>query len=323
MTTRHQHYVWQEYLEAWSTTKGKKRQIWCLRRDQETPFPTNTKNVAQERDFYRLTQFLREDADFIRALDISKKLPPLLKQVNDQTLAFSELFVPFWNGILEHPGTPAHILDAINKQLIEHEENIYGEGENGAVSQLAALQAGEIDFLLKADGGTVRFLTFLSDQYFRTKRIQDGMRAQYRSTPHLQERFDRTWPVIRRMYGMNVAWVLFARLKQAPPQLILAPEGREFLTSDQPVINTHAAFTPESEDIADTELFYPVSPKRALLISGHSANQGLHGQVLSEFRFQLLSQAMERIAHEQMFASRPEVLTPLIPTFCTTAAAAS
>ena len=54
-----QHYVFKAYLDHW-TTNGK---IWCCRKNKI--FHTNTVNVAQERDFYRVKELNADEEKFM------------------------------------------------------------------------------------------------------------------------------------------------------------------------------------------------------------------------------------------------------------------
>jgi len=64
MNIRGQHYVWRHYLEAWA--KGKS--FHCLRDGKI--FPVQPKNIAKERDFYRLKEMTPEDVFIIEKLAI-------------------------------------------------------------------------------------------------------------------------------------------------------------------------------------------------------------------------------------------------------------
>lgn len=44
---------------------------------------TETKNIAVERDFYRLSDFQDGDVDFIRAMAFNKDTSPVLRQLNE------------------------------------------------------------------------------------------------------------------------------------------------------------------------------------------------------------------------------------------------
>jgi len=62
---RRHHYVWQHYLKPWLVSE----KIYCLR--DNSIFPTNTVNIGQQRDFYKLKELLSEDIDFIKQLAIN------------------------------------------------------------------------------------------------------------------------------------------------------------------------------------------------------------------------------------------------------------
>jgi hypothetical protein len=96
---------------------------------------------------------------------------------------------------------------------------------------------------------------------------------------------------------------------------VTAPPGLKFITSDQPVINTYAAFIDEDMPVDDLELYFPVSPTHAAIISSHHAYQNTHGKELDAFRVNYLNHAMELQAHDQLFASTKEELQILASTF--------
>jgi hypothetical protein len=75
MKKRHQHFVWRHYLQAWATNG----QIWCL--GDGKIFNTNVRNVAQERDFYRLKELSPNDISFISSFIVPNQ-PPHLQSLN-------------------------------------------------------------------------------------------------------------------------------------------------------------------------------------------------------------------------------------------------
>ena len=94
----------------------------------------------------------------------------------------------------------------------------------------------------------------------------------------------------------------------------------EFITADQPAINTYGAFVSQTRPLEELELFYPVSPTRAVILSSHPTYEGTHGPTLEPFRMEYLNQAIERVAYEQLFARSEESLRSLVPHFCRPAA---
>ncbi len=96
------------------------------------------------------------------------------------------------------------------------------------------------------------------------------------------------------------------------PCVIEAPDGMEFITGDQPIINTYAGQDTNAWAERD-EYFYPVSPRRALILSENIDSHALHGSQVSPLRAHVLNDMMANAAHEQRFASRRESLENLQP----------
>ncbi|EQD79570.1 hypothetical protein B1A_01657, partial [mine drainage metagenome] len=127
---------------------------------------------------------------------------------------------------------------------------------------------------------------------------------------------ERVWPILRYIYATNIGCDIFRQRKSVKLQVLVAAPGMEFITGDQPAVNTYGAFVPARTEIKELELFYPVSPARAVILSGHSVYQDMHGKALEPLRMAYLNQALERIAYEQLFAHSDEALKPLAPYFC-------
>jgi hypothetical protein len=208
-----------------------------------------------------------------------------------------------------HAGTLT--LDA---RMIEFQENQYGRMESDAVSQLVALQNGDVSFF-NDDQQAMSFSYFIAHQYFRTKAIRDRTRNTFRTDAE-RERFDRSWPIFRDIYASNVGYSIFAHRREMKLQVIHAADGMEFITADQPAINMHGAFLSPKTPVEEFELFYPVSPSRAAIISGHSIYDGVHGTTLAPFRMQYFNQAVELVAYECLFAQSEAPLTAIAPHFC-------
>jgi Protein of unknown function (DUF4238) len=301
MTTRRQHYVWQKYLEPWTVQKRNARQIWCLRRGARDPFLVDTKNVAVERDFYRIQAFEKADGEFVRWLAFGERTNQKLRELNETFIAGFEALLRVHKVAKAHPKTSLRLRDALDAYLIEHEEQQYSRMETRAVVHLSALQAGGISFF-DDDDQAVSFCHFLAHQYFRTKAIRDRIRETFDSAEH-KNRFDRTWPIFRNVFATNVGYAIFSNRKRMKLQVVQSPPTVNFITADQPAVNTYGAFVAPDTPLEELELYYPVSPTRALIVSGHSVYQDVHGAQLQPFRALYLNQIMEHIAYEQLFAS--------------------
>lgn len=313
MIKRRHHYVWQKYLEPWTVKKGKAQQLWLLRRDAAAPLKMDTKNVAVEKDFYRLTDLTPTDSQFIRWLAFNKNTNPRLRELNEGWIKMFEDLFGLQKLARHHPNVNKVVLAELDKQLIELQEDAYSSMESAAAKQMAALVAGDVGFL-DDDNQAVQFCFYLTNQYFRTKAIRDRIREQFSDAD--KPKFDRTWPILRYIFATNVGYAIFANRKAEPLQIMQAPPGTEFITSDQPAINTLGAFAAPGAKFDELELYYPVSPIRALIISGHATYKEIHGKVIEPFRVNWLNQAIELVAHEQLFAKSEESLKGLQPSFC-------
>jgi hypothetical protein len=314
VTARRHHYVWQKYLEPWTDGEGESPQLWWLRRDKAVPIRIGTKNVAVERDFYRLPDLDPRDAQFVRDLLFQGRVHPKLRELNEGWIARFENFFTLHRAARSLAQNNPAALALLEESLIGAQEDEYQKMEGNAVEYIAALQAGNVDFFRDPTHAT-RFLWFLAHQYFRTKAMREGIRATFR-TEEERDRFERMWPILRYAFATNVGWSIFAERRAVPLQVFQAPPNTEFITGDQPVLNTHGAFVEPRKLIEEFEFFYPVSPSRAAILSGHSIYQGAHGTVLDPFRVAYFNQTIELGAHEQLFAQSEDVLKALMPTFC-------
>lgn len=313
MTTRRQHYVWRKYLEPWATPKGKARQIWHLRRENKQPVHTEIKNVAAQRDFYRLRDLEPGDVEFVRTVGIRPNTHPPAKIANERWISRFDKFLRLHHAARDLVKADPQKSAELDKELIEFQERDNARIENRAVPHLAALQVGDVSFF-DNEADAMKFSYFLAHQYFRTKAMRDRIRNTFNSKPD-KDRFDRTWPLFRYIFATNVGCEIFRHRKSVRLQVLTAAPGMEFITSDQPVINTYGAFVPERTAIEEVELFYPVSPTRAAVLSGHLVYQDMHGKALEPFRMHYLNQTIERIAYEQLFARSEDVLQALLPYF--------
>jgi hypothetical protein len=158
----------------------------------------------------------------------------------------------------------------------------------------------------------VEFSYFLAHQYFRTKAIRNRIRDTFPEQGH-KDRFDRTWPIFRYIFATNIGYSIFADRKQFKLQVLNAAPNMEFITGDQPAVNTYGAFVAPNTPLGDLELYYPVSPTRAAILSGHSIYQ--HGMTLEPLRMNYLNQTIELVAYEQLFAQSEDSLESIAPTF--------
>ncbi|UIY29111.1 DUF4238 domain-containing protein [Neorhizobium galegae] len=163
MTTRGQHYVSRHYLQSWATDE----QIYCLRAG--SIFQTNVKNVAKERDFYKLKALAAEDILFLKHL-IGQASPA--GQRNHWNLV-SQFDVPsrIEKYIRESRIDDPEVLKMANDLIIEFEENYHQKIEDRFINYQRALREGDASFFLN-DSDAIEFIHALCVQFMRTKAIR-------------------------------------------------------------------------------------------------------------------------------------------------------
>lgn len=296
--TRHQHYVWRKYLEAWETDG----RIWCLFNRDGSCKNVNPRYLAVEIDFYKIPRMLTSDFKFIEDLVVKTTKGKVARKANEDTLKFFKRIFSVIQFVDDDSDVPPEILAHINNFLTTIEEKEHAQIEKSALHILEQLVAGNADSFT-SDDDAVAFSMFLGRQYFRTKATQQNIRAQFAGGP-LESRFDRCWPVLRQMWSTNVGASIFSLRHEMRWQLLETPQSVPFITGDQPVINTYGAFTPAKTEIVECEFYYPVSPHRAVFISGHTTQRNLDAAILSDFMVNIFNLRMEQCARNQLYANQ-------------------
>lgn len=271
-----QHYVWQHYLKAW-IVDGK---IWCKRNN--SVFNTSTENIAQERYFYEAKPLSGPEKHLIGKLidGFHPSAHHLLKSTFNAYIVTSE-----GNEHLRRNGL----------------EKFHSIVEGKVVPILDELRNGNLD-ILKKDQIRIDFSHFLGRQYTRTKKIKEK-RINIPDSVAVPEPFKtcdfkKVSEVMSFLLADNIGnWIH----STATFNLLRNDTPINFITGDQPIYNLLAK---EHEEPTEFELYYPITPKMALLIS-----KDVKGTIINRseevIRF---NDYIRRIAHESIFADSQQLL---------------
>ncbi|WP_152565190.1 DUF4238 domain-containing protein [Methylobacter sp. BBA5.1] len=279
-TVKKQHYVWEHYLDAWSIN-GK---IWCKRND--SVFHTSTENVAQERYFYETEPLTENETTLL--LRVINRFPPSSHLVHHSSL-FSHLLTSEGN-------------EKVRKNGIEHFHNII---EGKVVSIVNILREGNTS-VLENKQNKIDFCIFLGQQYTRTKKIKNTTLKILESTRVPEEfrncDFQKVFRVLSFLLANNIGYWIY---EQAEIVILRNDTDKELITGDQPIYNL---FAKNGEEINDVELYYPLSPKFALLATKNPrGRQSIDIESVAIYNRHILS-----IAHESIFFSKEESLQQLM-----------
>lgn len=107
--------------------------------------------------------------------------------------------------------------------------------------------------------------------------------------------------VLRHIYATNITNSLLSDKFQLT--LLRSQQNAKFITGDQPVIDTHAAFLEQGDMPNDTEFFYPISPTVAILITSDTKKISAEPNILSDEEVGQYNSAIFNCSYAQIYAS--------------------
>lgn len=183
------------------------------------------------------------------------------------------------------------------------EEDLHAVIEHNAVKYLDALRAERLELVTDDDNALAEFLHFLCVQYTRTKNLRSKVLGAFEGQDTFGANVENCWGLMSHVLATNLGYGLFVRKAELDFFILRTPAEAAFITSDQPVINTKAVEAPDNTEAEELELFYPLSPRQALLIDG-VAKTGTRGKRdLSTEEVARYNRLMFAGASEFMFAN--------------------
>ncbi|WP_216891437.1 DUF4238 domain-containing protein [Pseudomonas putida] len=302
-TAKHkQHYVWRHYLEPWSTND----QVFCLRAGKI--YPANIRDVAQKRDFYRIQDLNENEIKLLHAF-VEKHPQPLQKLQKDLIQLFTTPHAGqrLAQALREaHGETAPESLSELDKKIdvmINNlEEELHADIERDSQEFIEQIRAEDTSFWHESSSKT-NFLQFVCTQMLRTRKIQDELMFAVNEAMPEHQSLNKIWGVLRHMFAMNVAYSLFNDTTYGL-RLLLNDSKLPYITTDQPVINTHSSELERFEAPKNFEIFYPISPKKAVLIG--IFKDGV--DYLNAEQVKAYNDCIAKLSHEQIFSSSRLVL---------------
>lgn len=294
MKKKKQHYVWKKYLRAWATNE----KIACLR--DGVLFESNLEGVAQERYFYKLKELTSEDLNFIKVFAIDQARPHLQKLhknfIEDYGLVFK------LRKRVEKVGSSLEIDKELDEAIHNLEEELHSGIETAGHDYLECILKEDLSFYSDVDK-SAQFLYFLAVQYMRTKRMKQTVFYTIKKlNPSYEAQFERTWNLLSHIFAINIGASIYAERSKFNMILLKNDSPKEFITADQPVVNScvqDGSPTPPEK----VELYYPVSPRLAVLITEDEKKAGMKCSDLCEDDVNLYNKLMVENSLEQLYAT--------------------
>jgi Protein of unknown function (DUF4238) len=302
MKKKKQHYVWRFYLRKWAINE----QIYC--RSAGKIFQANLMNIASENYFYKLKELSTKDIAFIRKLFIDNT-PEVLQKLNSNWV---DIFTVVFNvkTILESGGKLDGKAEAeFEETIINFEEDIQGKIEDGALPFLERLHKEDVSFYSEQESN-IAFNYYLAVQYFRTNRIKKSVLEESSKYPMFG--LDKIWNVASHILATNLAYSLHVERQHFKCFLLKNTTDIPFITGDQPVINTYGnQDQPRALSHDELELFYPIGPLLALLITRRKDRYASETTVIDREEVLRYNSLIAKASASQIYADEENVLLPI------------
>jgi hypothetical protein len=299
------HKVARFYLKAWDEQgcDVDHSQVFCLQNGSIER--VNVRNVAAENHFYRLRELSEQDVKFIRDLAIADS-PEGLREVHEQLLwSFSLPHIAKRELEMSGRATP-ELLGQIDGVIRKMNENLHTSIENDFKPSLEAMPAGDLSFYADPAKASV-FCRRLAAQYLRTDLVKKA-RRMWRENDF--ELFERIANVLVHIYSINLGRSLYIDRDRYKIVLLENASKVPFVTADQPVINI-AASPMETKPPEKFELYYPLSPMKAILLAEPSSVNFPRDPSVGAISVNVYNSHMAAHSYQQIYGSTQQVLESL------------
>ncbi|WP_405338011.1 DUF4238 domain-containing protein [Fibrobacter sp.] len=287
-----QHYVPRCYLRAWLGGNGK---LECYDKSNTRTFYPSVENVANEHYFYTAASLTKEQMTFLYDMWIADTQDPLKSLLMGWIKCFSlkDALMAFckqvnWNA-------------AANWYEKNTEEKFYSIIEGKIPIWREKLESFDSTYWSDEDN-EIEFIFWIVLQFIRTPLMQDKyIEAAKKAGGELEKLSLNTQNVYRLIFATRFAHniIMSDDMKIFP---FVNKTGIQFITSDQPVVNVCASYKPLGElSYYDLELYYPISPEIAVLISPKDCYTKWRSIELNQGQVNAYNQVIEKMSKRFIF----------------------
>ncbi len=266
-----QHYVWRYYLRPWTTKPSDDNgTINCINYGQ-IKRDIGTTVIASEHYFYQLQDLSSDDISFITEFCFPEGVLEVSKTFNKGWIDYFTSVIRI-EKLKDKIGITSSDLDyELLKCKKEFEENLHCIIETSSIPYLDMLYLKDTSFY-KQTKDNILFNHFIATQYFRTKQMKTLILSNQMNGIKETVSLERCWNVISHIFATNIGSSLYLERDEFSMKILEICSDEDFITTDQPVINTAADYKKKVVlNDADFELFYPYTPKLAVLITKNTS----------------------------------------------------
>ena len=290
------HFVPRFYLRAWA----EKEKIYCLQ--DGTVHRPNVKNVCATNYFYTLQRLSAHDITFLREA-IIKGSPDALKETHERMLRILMLPYVAKERLQRLGDAGAAGISEADRLVVELNENLHTDIEDKFRPFLDSMIAGDSSFLNDATKTAV-FYWCLAIQYARTNHVKQIDRLP----PDRAAMYRRLANPLTHIVSANVGCSLYGDRERYSLILLENGSNTPFITADQPIINIASQPNNVLDVPTKFELYYPISPAKAMLLLEPGSDHLPSATVVSETAACQYNLRLAAHANRQVLASCPTVL---------------
>lgn len=303
-TIKRQHYVWRKYLRPWTEDE----KIWTFFKEKNFVEKPGLMKIGQERYFYKLVEFTKEEKEFLNKFIEHSSHKSLIDLNKDYLKIFTYPF-ELKQQLVKKGIDKEKIEKSFREIEINTMEKAHSFIEGFGKKIIDCRNVSDLNFLDNEDNlfETIMFLCF---QYFRTRNIKNIV----------QKTFDDTNTPLAIKHWNIISFVMATTLTRSISLdsrlhfVFFENQTDEvFLTSDQPIFNILGDIKDEKGNVKDLELFYPLTPDKALIVNFNGTknnryeNAPIHEETVKWFNEKVIENSNSFI-----FSSSEEQLNGLI-----------
>jgi hypothetical protein len=296
------HKVPRFYLKAWDEQgrDAKHAQVFCLQSGAIQS--RNVRNVAAENHFYRLRDLSDSDVEFIHEVAIANS-PEILKPYHEKVVDFLSLPHSLRKQLHSSGNATPERLALLDGLIAEMNEDLHTSIEESFKPFLESMLAGDSSFYIDPAEAT-KFFRGIAAQYLRTDLVNKA-RTSWKASEF--ERFERLANVLVHIYAVNLGCSLYGDRQRYKIALIQNHSEVPFITADQPVINI-ASIPKDTRTPEKFELYYPLSPTKAMLLAEPSSAHFPNNLSVSTMSVHVYNSHMASHSYQQIYGSSRQVL---------------
>jgi len=343
--TKRQHYVQRAYLSEWIDKKNKKGNLFAHRKSDDITFCTGLMGVGQENYFYEMKRL--SELELILAVLCAKSSIPALSQ--NRPYFYLEINQKIWNLQDKLTALKdQEEIDIINKDISNFQkqlgEDIQCAFEGDNITFTRDIIDGDYSFYSDEEK-RMEFFFYLAMQYVRTKYIRESLIETYSKPEEFIHIIEKNLPGIVEHARQNnihidlqlaveqlkdtktnlniektmsytaissaseIAYALIIENKMSLT-VLHAPDDVKFITGDQPIINLKTHDRDENGNILDIVLYYPLSPKVAILFT-RAEEYTVNNLEISSDEVKFYNNFIFQNSYDQVYASSKEEIFSL------------